>query len=210
MNILFDFDGVIIDSMPVREKAFAYAVESYSKENIIEFIEFHKANGGMSRFIKFKYFINNIIKEDCNKDKIAFLAERYSDYVNSHLVSKNKLIETVLKFIIEQYQKYPMYIISASEHKELNYICEKLDIAKYFKKIYGTPPLEKSKLMKLVLKRHKIAKRHAVYIGDSINDLEASIDNNIKFFGFNNPELKNREKATYIESIDQVLSYFNE
>jgi beta-phosphoglucomutase-like phosphatase (HAD superfamily) len=51
--VLFDFDGVIVESVYVKTEAFRelFAGES---EYLSEILAFHLANGGMSRYTKFE------------------------------------------------------------------------------------------------------------------------------------------------------------
>ncbi|HIO70318.1 MAG TPA: HAD family hydrolase, partial [Campylobacterales bacterium] len=60
-NIIFDFDGVILDSMPIREFGFRQIFKDFPKDRVEKLIEFHRKNGGWSRFIKIRYFFENIM-----------------------------------------------------------------------------------------------------------------------------------------------------
>jgi beta-phosphoglucomutase-like phosphatase (HAD superfamily) len=53
-TIIFDFDGVILESVTVKTEAFR---ELFSSEPDCpdEIVEFHKRNGGMSRYDKFRH-----------------------------------------------------------------------------------------------------------------------------------------------------------
>ncbi len=55
-NILWDFDGVILDSMPIREYGFRKIFENYDISLVDKLINYHKRNGGLSRYVKIKYF----------------------------------------------------------------------------------------------------------------------------------------------------------
>ena len=51
--IFFDFDGVILESVEVKGWAFGRLFENHP-EHVDEIVAFHHANGGMSRFDKFR------------------------------------------------------------------------------------------------------------------------------------------------------------
>ncbi|MBT7899475.1 MAG: HAD hydrolase-like protein, partial [Candidatus Marinimicrobia bacterium] len=55
-GIIFDFDGVIADSVQVKTDAFASLYEQYGDNIVTKVIEHHEANGGMSRFKKIKLY----------------------------------------------------------------------------------------------------------------------------------------------------------
>ena len=59
---IFDFDGVLVDSVELKTIAFVHLYEEYGSHIVDLVIAFHCKNGGMSRFEKFKYFHNNISK----------------------------------------------------------------------------------------------------------------------------------------------------
>ena len=58
-NILFDFDGVIIDSMPIREAGFRLIFQDFDKYLVDKLIDYHNQNGGLSRYVKIDFFFNN-------------------------------------------------------------------------------------------------------------------------------------------------------
>ena len=55
--IIFDFDGVVVESGDIKTQAFANLYRSYGDLTIMtEVARYHKLNGGMSRYQKFHYF----------------------------------------------------------------------------------------------------------------------------------------------------------
>ena len=120
------------------------------------------------------------------------------ELVNLYLKIEDKkyLISETVEFIKQNYKKYNFHIVSGSDEKELNYLCEKLDLSKFFKTIEGSPT-PKNELVKNILGKYNYNSNECILIGDSVNDYEAAYLNKIKFYGYNNEKLKN--KADYIE-----------
>src|SRR5574344_2905328 len=83
-----------------------------------------------------------------------------------------------------------MFIASGSEEKELRLINESLKLSKYFLGIFVLPK-NKIDIVKSIIQDNKLNKNETILIGDSINDYDASIKNDIRFFGYNNIKLKN-------------------
>ena len=202
--ILWDFDGVILNSNTETEFAFRYVLQNHSKDEIEQLLNFHNMNGGLSRYVKFKYFYNNIINENLTDSKMNLLTNSFSEIRLNRLSNPNLLITDTLKFIKNNYDKYLMHIVSGSDGTELRSLCNNLEIAKYFKSIDGSPT-PKNQLISELLKMNNYNPDNCVLIGDSINDFEAAELNDIMFFGFNNPDIKNLGDR-YLTQIDDMFN----
>jgi HAD superfamily hydrolase (TIGR01549 family) len=197
-NILFDFDGVILNSMPIRDFGFREIFKEFPQEKVEELIDFHRKNGGWSRFVKIEYFFKEILKEDVSQKRIIEFAEKFSKIMKEELTKKKYLIGETVEFI--KNSKHNLHIVSGSEQNELRFLCEKLEISKYFISIHGSPT-PKGLLVKNLMKKHTYKKEETILIGDSINDYEASKENDIEFYGYNNEELKKFNYLTNYNSI---------
>ncbi|OXA77565.1 Phosphoglycolate phosphatase, HAD superfamily [Flavobacterium aquidurense] len=191
--ILWDFDGVIMDSMPVRDKGFEIVLQNYPQDQVSLLMEYHRNNGGLSRYNKFRYFFEEIRKESVTDSEIKVLAEEFSVVMLENLLNSKLLINDSLNFIKENYLKYKMHIVSGSDGNELRYICEKLGLSKYFSSIHGSPT-PKNKLVEDLMTENNYNNDETCLIGDSFNDLEAAEVNKIVFFGYNNEKLKGLRK----------------
>ncbi|APW66492.1 haloacid dehalogenase [Poseidonibacter parvus] len=189
-TIFWDFDGVIIDSMAVRDIGFELiAKQATNSQNIIdEFITYHRYNAGLSRFVKIKHLYENMLNKSISQEEINNFANEFSILMKEKLVDEKYLISQTVEFIEKNYKDYNFHIVSGSEEKELNFLCKELGLSKYFKTIEGSPT-HKNDLVKNILSKYKYNIRECILIGDSITDYKASVANNIKFYGFNNMEL---------------------
>jgi len=192
-NILWDFDGVILDSMPIRDYGFIKIFKSYPEELVEEFIKYHRLNGGLSRFHKIKYFYNHLLNKVISEKQIQNYAEQFTIIMKEQLINKKYLIQESVDFIQVNHKNYNFHIVSGSEHHELNYLCEKLDLTEYFLSINGSPT-PKNELVKNLLEKEKYKKEETILIGDSINDYEAANVNGIEFYAYNNLDLKQQYK----------------
>ncbi len=188
-TIFWDFDGVILDSMPIRDYGFAKIFEEFDKELIDKLLEYHTLNGGLSRYVKIRYFYNTLLGVEINDEKVQELADKFSIIMKSELTNKKYLIRETVEFIEKNYKNYNFHIVSGSDGKELNYLCNELGLSKYFKTIEGSPT-PKDDLVKNILEKHNYNSKECILIGDSINDYEAANVNGIKFYGYNNRELE--------------------
>ncbi len=188
-NIFWDFDGVIMDSMPVRNKGFELVLKDFPDEQVQKLMEFHLKNGGLSRYVKFRYFFEEIRKEKVSEQQIKEWASEFSIIMKKLLLDESLLITDSLNFIKKNYLNFKMHIVSGSDQAELRFLCNELSIAQYFLSIHDSP-IAKTELVNQLLLQHHYTKVSCMLIGDSINDYEAAKVNEITFYGFNNPELK--------------------
>lgn len=186
--IFWDFDGVLMDSNAVRDLGFERVLSEFPKEQVDQLLAFHQANGGLSRYVKFRYFFEEIRKEPITDNEILVWAERFSLIMKELLVNPELLIEETLNFVKENQGKYIMYITSGSDQKELQFLCKEMKIDYLFKSIHGSPT-SKTELVKAIIEACDYRREECVLIGDSINDWQAAKANGISFAEFNCPEI---------------------
>ncbi|GEM_PF-1652749 len=59
-TLILDFDGTIVESLPLKAAAFQ-KIFSFTPKHLDEIIAFHLENGGMSRYDKFRHIYANIL-----------------------------------------------------------------------------------------------------------------------------------------------------
>lgn len=184
-TILWDFDGVIIDSMSIRDKGFELVMEDYPGDQVDQLMVYHRKNGGLSRYHKFRYFFEEIRKESISEEQIELLAEQFSEVMLENLLNPGLLILDSVNFIRKNYKNFNMHVVSGSDQKELRTICDHLELSAYFKSIHGSPT-PKTELVKSLIQENDYTRLTTCLIGDSINDFEAAKSNDIEFFEYNN------------------------
>lgn len=206
INIIFwDFDGVLMDSNSVRDLGFQRVLSKFPKDQVDQLLKFHQANGGLSRYVKFRYFFEEVRGEMIEDEDVLVWAERFSAIMKELLVQPNLLIFETIKFVKENQGKYIMYITSGSDQDELRYICRTLKIDHLFKSIHGSPK-PKKELVRELIKREGYKLIDCVLIGDSYNDWEAAKDNGIEFIGYNNKDLL-QHSVNYIDNFDCIVNF---
>jgi HAD superfamily hydrolase (TIGR01549 family) len=187
--IFWDFDGVLMDSNAVRDLGFERVLAEFPKDQVVRLLAFHQANGGLSRYVKFRYFFEEIRKEPITDDEILIWAERFSLIMKELLVNPELLIEETLNFVKENQGKYIMHITSGSDQNELRFLCQSMAIDHLFTSIHGSTTPKKD-LVKNVLNEFNYKQSECLLIGDSINDYEAAKENGISFMAYNNSDLE--------------------
>jgi HAD superfamily hydrolase (TIGR01549 family) len=191
--VFWDFDGVLMNSNAVRDLGFERVLSEFPKEQVKQLLAFHQANGGLSRYVKFRYFFEEIRKESITDDEILIWAERFSLIMKELLVNPDLLIGETLNFVKENQGKFIMHITSGSDQNELRYLCQSMGIDHLFTSIHGSPK-PKKEWVKELIDTHGYGKDECVLIGDSYNDYEAAAFSGIHFMAYNNIALN--EKST--------------
>jgi HAD superfamily hydrolase (TIGR01549 family) len=178
-----------MDSMPTRDLGFEKVLSTYPAHELEQLLTFHRANGGLSRYVKFRYFFEQIRKESITEEKVQELAAEFSVVMRKELLNEKLLIRDSVEFVKRNHNRFKMYVVSGSDGNELRYLCETLGLSQYFISIHGSPT-PKKELVGQLLKDQGIDPRQAVFIGDSTNDYDAAHLHHIDFAAYNNTLLK--------------------
>lgn len=176
--IIFDFDGVILESLDIKTKAFLEVYRDYP-EYADEIAQYHLKNGGVSRYQKFEHININILGIPIDDNEINKMAKIFSEAVVDEML-KCSFVPGALDFLSKYSQISNLYIASGTPQDELRLIVEKCGIGQYFKGVYGTPK-KKAEIVRSILVRESISNEKAVFIGDAITDYEGAMEANIPF-----------------------------
>lgn len=178
--IIFDFDGVIVESMDIKTRAFAFLFKDYP-EHIDEIIKFHTVHGGLSRFVKFEWIYKNILQKRLSQKQKIELGKSFANYVYEEVV-KCPFVNGALEFLNNYYQKIRLFIVSGTPQEEIRSIVKARNLERYFIEVFGTPK-KKSALNSGILKSHRLNPEEIIVIGDSVDDYEGAREAGIRFVG---------------------------
>ena len=121
INLIFDFDGVIINSVKIKDNAFKQVVKDYPNKVKNLFFKYHRRNLGKSRYIKFEYLLKTLIKEKYKKRDIEVLSKKFNKFIFNKII-RLKLNRGVLSFLKKNKSKFQYFISTGTPEKELKYI----------------------------------------------------------------------------------------
>lgn len=186
--IIFDFDGVILESAVIKTEAFADVVSDYTKEQAEAFVNYHMSHMGISRHVKFRYFIEEILHEDYSEEKEQLLANRFEQIVYDRVMSCD-YVPGAREFLERNFDKYDMYIASGTPYEEMHRIVQGRDLEDFFNGVYGTP-MKKKEIIEKVLSDNGYARAEAIFVGDASTDMNAAESTRLLFVGRNTLENK--------------------
>ena len=88
-TLVFDCDGVVLNSNKVKTTAFYNAALPYGESAALALVKHHKKHGGISRYNKFEYFIETIVGEKVEKKNMRKLLDVYAEEVCKGLLLCN-------------------------------------------------------------------------------------------------------------------------
>lgn len=174
-TLVFDCDGVVLNSNKVKTEAFYKAALPYGEAAAQAMVDYHVAHGGVSRYKKFAYFLEQIAPGYAEQRKqlpnLEELLQAYAGYVREGLL--NCEIAPGLEALRKQTSNARWLIVSGGDQTELRDVFAQRDIAKWFDGgIFGSPDT-KDEILSRELASGNI--RHpALFLGDSKYDYQAA------------------------------------
>ena len=177
--LIWDFDGVIKESLEVKTLAFKKLFMPYGEKIVSKVIKHHQSNGGVSRYSKIPLYLSWANVENDSKI-IECFCQSFSDLVKQAVIDSS-WVPGVKETLSLNYKKNKLiFLFTATPQKEIEFILENLGIYNLFKKIIGYP-INKSSALKILIKEYKIRTSEAIVIGDSKTDLKAAQNFGVQF-----------------------------
>ena len=180
--VFFDFDGVILDSVEIKSKAFATLFSCYGTEIQSAAVAYHESKGGLSRFEKFAYCYQNLLKQPLTDEKSRELGECFEKEVLQGVLEANFMPGAFKCLKALKAVAMPTFVVSGTPHDEVNYIVNQREIRSYFLEVHGSPR-SKVDIIEDILYRYKLEPNCCLFVGDAITDYEAASSLALNFLG---------------------------
>ena len=176
-TIVFDFDGVIKDSVEVKSSAFHILFSIFGEDIAARVKEHHELNGGVSRFDKLPIYLE-WAGQPSSKSQVKEYEKKFSRIVTREVVI-SEWVPGVLEFMNCQINR-KLFLLTATPQNEIKKILLELGIYNIFMKVIGSP-IKKNVGLKSILRQYSIKPINTLMIGDSIEDYEAANESNVDF-----------------------------
>ena len=204
--IIFDMDGVIVNSEPLHRKAYFDMFEEF---NLSVSNKLYESFTGKST--------SAICKELCEIFDLSISHEKLMLSKRKHFKTifdndpEFQMIDGALSLIKNYfYNNLTLILASSASMTNINRIFKKFNLDKFFKaKISGADLKESKPNPEIFIKAAKLSgfnKDECIVIEDSTNGIIASKSAGIYCIGFNSPNSKNQN----YDKADLVVSNFNE
>lgn len=180
--IIFDFDGVVVESGEIKTQAFANLYRDYGETVMAEVAKYHVLNGGMSRYEKFRYFQETLLERPpLTPDEERQLDRRFSELVMEAVIASDA-VPGAAELIRREAGRIPLFVASGTPEEELNMIVIRRGLASYFTAVRGSPT-PKQKLIADILSVYGLSPERVLMIGDALIDYQSAQLNNVSFLG---------------------------
>lgn len=209
-TIIFDCDGVILNSNFKKIEAYRNAALKYGASSVQaeELVNHHIELTGISRYIKFKYFLKEIMSEKITDEAMKKLV----NYLNEQVLELLKDCEVTsgLRELKNKTKDTSWMVASGGDQKELRYLFKKNKIDFFFSEgIYGSPSSKHEIIEKKIKNKNFYP---ALFLGDSLYDIQTAKKYNLDFiFVYGWTDLKEWKKVCedynldYIEKVKDLI-----
>ena len=179
-TILFDCDGVVLNSNFLKIEAYRLTALEFgaSEEDAMKLVNHHIEYTGISRNIKFTYFLEKILNKPVDDASMNHLLNQLNYEVERLL--ENCEIAQGLDVLREKTKDSNWMIVSGGDQEEIIRLFTRKNLLKYFDVgIFGSPD-SKEDIVARELKK-PTGQRPALFIGDSKYDYQVAKKNNLDF-----------------------------
>lgn len=179
--IIFDFDGVILDSAKIKNQAYLTIYADEDPAKLAELLAHEQLHGGVTRRVKLALYEREFFGRSGNEASVDRLARQYADIVYEAVLA-SPFIAGADAFLRKAHGKIDMHVVSGTPLDELTTIVDERGLAAFFKSVHGAPAT-KPETFAHILRAGAYAPSQTVAIGDSMTEYWAAEELGIPFFG---------------------------
>ena len=179
--IIFDFDGVILDSVSIKTEAFAELYAPYGDDIRHRVVTYHHAHGGISRYEKFTHWERELLNRNPTDADIEQLAQRFSDLVYQKVLAAT-YVPGALQFLKTHAGQLPLFVCTGTPDPEIQRIVDERSLRPYFREVCGSPT-PKADIIRYLLHKYDLNPDRTLFVGDAMTDYEAARSTGLPFVG---------------------------
>jgi phosphoglycolate phosphatase-like HAD superfamily hydrolase len=177
--IIFDFDGVILDSTPLKHQAFFKLYANEDPAKLKEMAQYDRVHGGVTRRVKIAYFEKHLFGRTGDPESVEKLAMRYRDLVFDAVMAC-RFVPGAQELLEKGHGKIDMHLVSGTPVDELGVIVEGRGLSKYFSSIQGGPVL-KPEAFANIMHKHGYEPARTLAVGDAMTEYDVALSLGIPF-----------------------------
>jgi phosphoglycolate phosphatase-like HAD superfamily hydrolase len=185
--VVFDFDGVVLESADVKTDAFVELFASHGPEVAAKVKAHHLANLGISRFVKFAWIHEHLLGCPITDEESRALGERFSALALDKVLAA-PFVPGAEAALAALAATHPLFVASGTPQDELDLIVDRRGLRARFREVHGTPR-DKPEILRDVMARHGLAASETLFVGDGASDHKAASATGVEFLARDTPAL---------------------
>jgi phosphoglycolate phosphatase-like HAD superfamily hydrolase len=176
--IVFDFDGVILESAEVKTEAFMELYADYP-DKVQAIRDYHVAQAGISRYVKFEHIQRNILGLPYTEETRKRVSAEFERLTRERIFRCPQVpgAEGLLRGLRGRVLRI---VGSGTPQAELELIVATRGMDGWFEELWGTPRL-KADILRDVMARHSLSPRQVLMVGDGMSDYDAAREAGTQF-----------------------------
>ena len=186
--VFFDFDGVLVDSVPVKTAAFAGMLEELVPEDRrAAAMRHYLGHGGTPRRLKFRWIFENLLDVPLPDAEADRLGADYGRRVADAVVACDAVAGA--EQLLRTYGSgKPLFVLSGTPQDELADIVRRRGWTAHFREVVGSPP-DKAATGRRLLAEHALQPASVRFVGDATTDRDAAEALGVGFVGVHGQHL---------------------
>jgi beta-phosphoglucomutase-like phosphatase (HAD superfamily) len=180
--IIFDLDGVILDSVGLKTDLFLRCYGDELTEKHKTYIRAHQArHGGVGRGEKFEHFEFALFGRQPTPENVARLTRMYGDFLAEE-IDDCSYLPGAEAFISAVAKELPLHLVSGTLHEDLVRILNDRNLMQYFVSVIGSPT-RKLDAFRAIVAQENYDPMNVVAIGDAATEFDAANVLGMQFVG---------------------------
>ncbi|SCB58597.1 Phosphoglycolate phosphatase, HAD superfamily [Rhizobium aethiopicum] len=184
--IIFDFDGVILDSARAKTLAFASCYEGEDERKIKCVIDYQERNGGIGRRQKFEYFEQHVFGRSVDPKRIDDLCERFASIIDNAMIEA-PFVKGAEELLERLNGRVPLHLVSGMPDLDLKRVLEHRSLVRCFASVAGSPKTKIDEFRR-ILEGEGCAPAEVLAVGDSRTEFDAAVELGIPFLAVVAPD----------------------
>lgn len=179
--VVFDFDGVLVESLDVKAQGFYSLFSCHGEDVASAAASHHLKNPGTPRAEKIKFIHREFLRRELSVQENLELCSRLGTIFEEE-VANSAWVSGALEYIQQPNESVSLHIASASPIDELVRIIRRRRALDYFQSLHGYPESKESALKRIIDLGGYEAGR-VIMIGDALADYNAAKTMGTLFIG---------------------------
>ena len=205
LEVLFlDFDGVIVESNRIKDQGFETIFARYP-DHYDTLIALHRSSDHASRHEKFEEAARVVLEAENWQDVSKSMVAEYSR-TTTGLVARCPYVDGALELLASLQGQVPVVLLSATHEPDLLEVVAARGIRDYFDEVHGSP-IDKAERMLGILEERGIVAEHALFVGDSPDDVRSAVRSGVPFAGRQSDKVLPPTVSPVFEDLTGILHY---